>query len=107
MYLPSLFAETDPAELHRLIRAHPFGMLVTQTTQGLEADHLPFLFDESAGEAGRLIAHVARANPVWHTVRDGDAVLVVFRGAQAVTIDDVNDLLANDDVARYQEAVGG
>ena len=82
MYLPSLFAETDPAELHRLIRAHPFGMLVTQTTQGLEADHLPFLFDESAGEAGRLIAHVARANPVWHTVRDGDAVLVVFRGAQ-------------------------
>ena len=46
-------------------------MLVTQTTQGLEADHLPFLFDESAGEAGRLIAHVARANPVWHTVRDG------------------------------------
>ena len=25
---------------------------------------------------------MARANPVWQSVRDGDAVLVVFRGAQ-------------------------
>lgn len=33
--------------------------------------------------------------------------LMVFHGVRAITIDDVNDLLANDDVARYQEAVGG
>ena len=82
MYLPALFAETDPAELQRIIREHPFGMLVTNTAHGLEADHLPFLFQESTGSCGALIAHVARANPVWQSLRDGDAVLVVFRGAQ-------------------------
>ena len=80
MYLPALFAETDPAELQRIIREHPFGMLVTNTAHGLEADHLPFLFQESTGSCGALIAHVARANPVWQSLRDGDAVLVVFRG---------------------------
>lgn len=82
MYQPAPFAETDPAELQRIVREHPFGMLVTHTAQGLEAEHLPFLFDDSAGECGLLIAHVARANPVWRSLRDGDAVLVVFRGAQ-------------------------
>ena len=45
MYLPALFAETDPAELHRILREHPLGMLVTYTDAGLEAEHLPFLFD--------------------------------------------------------------
>ncbi len=55
-------------------------MLVTDTAGGLEANHLPFLLDGDAGGAGVLTAHVARANPVWQAVRDGDEVLVVFRG---------------------------
>ena len=53
-----------------------------------------------------------RSATVARLVERADALarepeLMVFRGAQAVTFDDVNDLLANDDVARYQEAVGG
>ena len=32
-------------ELHRILREHPLGMLVTYTDAGLEAEHLPFLFD--------------------------------------------------------------
>lgn len=82
MYLPPLFAESRPEELHRIIRQHPLGMLVTQTAAGLEANHLPFVLDASQGPAGTLLAHVARANPIWTEVRDGDSVLVVFRGAQ-------------------------
>lgn len=82
MYAPSLFAESHPDELHRIIREHPFGMLVTQRSAGLEADHLPFLLDAGRGPLGTLSAHVARANPVWREVPDGDAVLVVFRGVQ-------------------------
>ncbi len=82
MYLPSLFIESRPEELHRIIREHPLGMLVTNLPAGLEADHLPFLLDADHGPLGTLLAHVARANPVWHEVRDGDLVMVVFRGAQ-------------------------
>ena len=80
MYLPAPFAESCPEELQRIMREHPLAMLVTQRPDGLEADHLPFLLIADQGPLGSLQAHVARANPLWRAVRDGDAVLVVFRG---------------------------
>jgi len=79
MYLPEKFAESRHEELFRLMRAHPLGMLVTHTFSGLEANHLPFFLEE---ERGILLAHVARANPIWREVGDGADVLVVFRGVQ-------------------------
>lgn len=82
MYLPQHFAEPRLDELHRIIRENAFGMLVTNTASGLEANHLPILLDEEQGPHGVLQAHLARANPLWQEVREGDPVLVVFRGAQ-------------------------
>lgn len=82
MYIPPPFAETRPEELHRIIREHPLGMLVTHTTAGLDANHLPFHLDPEAGSAGVLHAHIARANPLASDIEDGMDVLVVFRGAQ-------------------------
>lgn len=81
MYTPSLFSEADTATLHALLREHPLGMLLTHGAGGLDANHIPFLLDEGRGPAGTLVAHVARANPLWRDGRDGDEVLVVFRGA--------------------------
>lgn len=83
MYNPAHFAITDPAALHRIIRAHPLGMLVTSADGGLDANHIPFEFDPAIGPQGQLIGHVARANPVWQQCRGGAQVLVVFRGAEA------------------------
>lgn len=79
MYNPAHFAVADTAALHALIRQHPLGMLVTHSDGALDANHLPC--ELLAGEDGTttLIAHVARANPVWQQLHDGDAVLVVFR----------------------------
>lgn len=82
MYLPTQFTEPRTEELHRIVRDNALGMLVTHTANGLEANHLPFLLDASGGGAGVLLAHVARANPLWQEVRDGEQVLVVFRGVQ-------------------------
>lgn len=82
MYLPAHFAEPRVDELHRLIQAHPLGTLVSHGADGLDANHLPFLLDAQAGEAGTLLAHVARANPLWQTLTDGAPVLVVFHGPQ-------------------------
>ena len=78
MYLPAPFTAPAADELHRLIAAHPLGMLVAQTTNGLDAVHIPFLFDPARADA--MHAHVARANPFWQQVADGAEVLVVFRG---------------------------
>ncbi|MBL8383480.1 MAG: FMN-binding negative transcriptional regulator [Burkholderiales bacterium] len=83
MYIPPHFAETRPEELERIIRAHPLGMLVTLGAGGLDANHIPFEYERAAGQLGVLIAHVARANPVWRECPSGSPVLVVFRGAEA------------------------
>jgi len=82
MYNPPHFTETRDTELHRIIRAHPLGVLVTNGPQGLDANHLPFELDPSRGALGTLSAHVARSNPLWREVSDGAEVLVVFRGAE-------------------------
>ena len=54
MYVPAHFAVHDTAELHRLIQAHPLGMLVRQGPAGLDADHLPFELDPTGGPLGTL-----------------------------------------------------
>lgn len=81
MYVPAHFEETRPDELHRLIREHPLGILVTGHGGLLDANHLPFEL-ELSGEKPLLRAHVARNNPVWQEA-DDEEVLVIFRGEQA------------------------
>lgn len=83
MYLPAHFAETRPAELHRILREHPLGMLVTHGAAGLDAEHIPFEFDAGKGPHGTLTGHVARANTLWQRCPTGTPVMVVFRGAEA------------------------
>jgi len=83
MYMPSHFVEQRTEALHGLIAAHPLGSLVLVGPDGLDANHIPFLLDADTGPHGRLIAHVARANPLWQQARDGSPALVIFRAADA------------------------
>ena len=80
MHVPQHFEETRTEELHRVITEYPLGALVTQGAQGLDANHLPFELD---AKQGALLAHVARSNPLWQELRDGDDVLVIFRAGDA------------------------
>jgi len=82
MYTPAHFAIHSNAEIHRIIRTHPLGILVTPATSGLDANHIPFELDAERGEQGFLTAHVARANPVWSQCLGGADVLVIFRGEE-------------------------
>jgi transcriptional regulator len=83
MYVPAHFAETRKEVLHECIVQHPFGTLVTHGSSGLDANHIPFELAAGEGELGVLRAHVARANPVWQDVANGDEVLVIFRAGDA------------------------
>ena len=83
MYTPAHFAIEDPDVLHRIIREHPLGILVTQGPDGLDANHVPFEFDAAAGSSGVLTAHVARANPLVQQCGDGADVMVIFRGNES------------------------
>jgi transcriptional regulator len=83
MYMPSQFEETRLDVLHGLVEQHPFGALVTQGANGLDADHVPFEISAPTPDAplGVLRAHVARANPLWR--QDGCDALVLFQGPSA------------------------
>lgn len=81
MYIPPHFRESDLGVLHDLMHAHPIGTLIIHGTDGLTADHIPFLIERDAGELGTLRGHVARANPVWkEALGPGCAALIVFEG---------------------------
>ena len=82
MYIPKHFEETDTAVLHALLRANPLGAWVTLCDGELLANHIPFLLDPSRGPHGTLVAHVARANPVWRSFSKDVASVVIFQGAQ-------------------------
>jgi len=82
MYLPRHFEETRTEVLHALLQAHPLGLLVTTDADGAPvANAIPFLLDAGRGPLGTLVAHVARANPVWQQAA-GRPALVVFQGPQ-------------------------
>lgn len=83
VYLPPHFEESSAEEIHAFIEQHPFGALVVNGPRGLEANHLPFLLDTQRDGSLRLVAHVARANNVWHDTPDGSDVLVIFNTAGA------------------------
>jgi transcriptional regulator len=83
MYIPSHNEESSRSVLHALIKAHPLGTWVTQGDAGLIVNHLPFLIDESRGEFGTLIGHVARPNPVWKQFSGSVPSVVVFQGAES------------------------
>jgi transcriptional regulator len=83
VYLPPHFAVLDPDRLHEVMIASPLGTLVTTGSDGLAANHIPFVFDPWGGEHGRLLAHVARNNQVWRDHDPEQDALVIFQSADA------------------------
>ncbi len=83
MYIPAHFAEHRVEVMHALMRSYPLGVLVTNTSAGMEANHIPFVTDTNPGPWGTLRCHVARANPVWASLEHASDVLVIFQGPEA------------------------
>ncbi len=79
MYIPPDFLEDDQSKVESLIRAFPFGMLVSCGEGVPVASHVPFLV-EQRGDARVLIAHVARANPQWQMFDGEREALAIFQG---------------------------
>ncbi len=80
MYIPRSNLITDNAALHDLMRRFSFAILVTTREGHSVATHLPFLVYSEGGEHGRLVAHMARANPQWTDFAPAGEVLVIFQG---------------------------
>ncbi len=82
MYTPASFAVSDRDRLHEFINQHSFASLITVNAGELAASHLPLLFDRDPGDFGRLLGHMARANPQWRDA-EGIEALAIFHGPHA------------------------
>lgn len=81
MYVPKHFAEADEGKLSAFMQRHSFALLTTTDEAGSPfASHLPLLWEP---ETGRLLGHMAKANPQWRHFANGREVLVVFSGPHA------------------------
>jgi transcriptional regulator len=82
MYIPASFAETRPEMLHDFMAAHSFATLISEHEGEPFASHLPLLLERRVPPHGRLVGHMARANPQWRSAA-GQRVMIVFHGPHA------------------------
>ena len=68
---------TDPDEVKRLIRAHPWAAFVSPSSRGLVASHCPVLLEE--GDGITIATHFGRPDEVEHEIGRHE-VLVIVQG---------------------------
>lgn len=83
MYLPAHFREDNPDVLRAFLCENPLAALVTVGANGLEANHIPLLYDPDPAPFGTLRGHLARANQQWQRFQPELETLAIFQGAQA------------------------
>ena len=93
MYIPRHFGLEDRAQISDFVARAGAADLVTFDGTELTATLLPVLWDQdSASEAngngggpgyGRLLGHIALANPQWKTAKPGVPALAIVHGPQA------------------------
>lgn len=82
MYTPPAFREEDRDEIVGIMRAARLPILVTMGAE-LFATHLPLIYDPEPAPHGRLIGHVAKANPHWRNFDPAHRALAIFQAHDA------------------------
>jgi transcriptional regulator len=86
VYLPKHFTARDAAAVEAFVDGAGAADLVTFDGAKPVASLIPVLWDRSAaagGEHGRLLGHLALANPQWRSVGPGTVALAIVHGPQA------------------------
>ena len=82
MYIPKANEEKRLSILHQLMKSEPLAALVTMSSNGLLASHIPMVLEEHGGELGTLRGHVSRANLQWRDLNKSVDALAIFAGPQ-------------------------
>jgi len=112
MYTPKYYAVEDRSKLLRFMQNNSFGILFSHTGFEPMASHLPLMIDESGGEQGLILGHMAKANRQWRYA-DGQQVMVVFHGPHTYvsptwyqeeeTVAEEEETVAEEEVASEEE----
>jgi transcriptional regulator len=82
MYIPEFNRVRDHADMVAFVQANPFAILVSASVRGPFATHIPILFRESESQM-TLHGHMAKANPHWEILQNGQESLAIFHGPHA------------------------
>jgi transcriptional regulator len=84
VYLPRHFTASDEAEIEAFVDGTAAADLVTFDGTKPVASLIPVLWDRSGeGEHGRLLGHLALANPQWRSAGPDTVALAIVHGPQA------------------------
>jgi transcriptional regulator len=83
MYVPAHFAVSDPDQVAAFVEQAGAADFVTFDGTRMTASLLPVIWDRSGGEHGRLLGHLALANPQWQAADAGVPALAIVHGPQA------------------------
>ena len=81
MYQPDHFRVDDATQMHALMRARPLAALISAGASGLYGTHLPTVLKDEGG-FGTIECHLARANPHWRELAEGNEALMIFQGPE-------------------------
>jgi transcriptional regulator len=82
MYIPPYFRNENTDELLAFMKAHPLAVICCNGEKIPSATHLPFTISVYENKIN-LISHFAVANPHSKELKEGDDVLVIFKGQDA------------------------
>jgi transcriptional regulator len=82
VYIPEHFRVEDRASALAFMRANPFAILISNTSEAPFATHVPVVIREP-GEHLTIRGHVAKANPHWRYLQNEPRCLMIFHGPHA------------------------
>jgi transcriptional regulator len=83
VYLPAHFTAPPAADVAAFVAAVASADLVTFDGTKPVASLIPVIWDRETGGHGRLLGHLALANPQWKSVAAGSSALAIVHGPQA------------------------
>ena len=83
MYLPDRFRVDDTSRLHEFMERHSFAVMITHGEGETLISHVPVILDRAYGQYGRILAHLAAANPQVRHIESGAQATVLFQGPHA------------------------
>lgn len=83
MYIPKHFEESNIEVLHEFIKCNPFAALITNTEDGLNAEHIPVYLNTENANRVSVQGHIATSNSLWKRSARAQECLLIFQGSNA------------------------
>ena len=80
MYIPHYYKNENLEEIKDFISQNAFAILVSQVDGNPWASHIPLELNHKKEGKGKLVGHLAKANPQWRSFTDNQKVLAIFNG---------------------------